>query len=167
MERSAFVESSFAKLKAYGGSEGREGGQLFRPSSARGGIPDLFLLRMSTFFVFVVTETSEFHFLLPPIVKCLWWLPFLFGYLRSWGIISFQSVGWQVCGNSPDTGAFDIQRVSDSMARVIYMSVLCWATESDRVSWESSFRKESHDSRSKFKNKNWPVSSSLWHCRTI
>lgn len=83
MERSAFVESSFAKLKAYGGSEGREGGQLFRPSSARGGIPDLFLLRMSTFFVFVVTETSEFHFLLPPIVKCLWWLPFLFGYLRS------------------------------------------------------------------------------------
>lgn len=37
MECSVFTESSFAKLKAHAGSEGREEGQLFRPSVAGGG----------------------------------------------------------------------------------------------------------------------------------
>lgn len=36
MECSVFIESSFAQLKAFAGSEGREEGQLLRPSGAGG-----------------------------------------------------------------------------------------------------------------------------------
>lgn len=38
MECPVFIELSFAKMKAYAGSEGREEGQLFRTTSARGNI---------------------------------------------------------------------------------------------------------------------------------
>lgn len=38
MECPVFIEFSFAKMKAYAGSESREEGQLFRTTSARGNI---------------------------------------------------------------------------------------------------------------------------------